>query len=234
MTTYKSYQEAKILNQGFDIYLNQDGMFEVEPNSNNSKCKPLSHCLSVREFFCKGFRFVEGDYLLNGHGSVRYVGVNAPDGYSYLSVGAANQRSEADSDWYVLKSEQLDNKGELKSKPKTRTEYEKVDLNDAVKIIDDEMSNESNLYFRCSEGDIVPISQISGCDLIMNRHKLVRKVEKEITWQDELKDFLSGTKYLSEDCPIVLDCDDGYRRKEWDSEFISMCHHIASITDKPE
>lgn len=117
------------------------------------------------------------------------------------------------------------------SKPKTRTEYEMFDFNDTMKIIDGEVSVESNLYFKWGESNIVPTSQISGYDLILNRHKLVRKVEKEITWQDEFSDILS-----IDGCEVNDGFDGGlFINGEVSKEtLLKAIYHIASITDKPE
>jgi hypothetical protein len=131
-----------------------------------------------------------------------------------------------------------DEKGELKSKPKTRTEYEKVTQ---------ENTTPKQLCEMIINGDYFCDSEHCGGSYeyrdVMARYarkseSLYRKVEKEITWQDELKDFLVRPRpvdmnepHMRDVFPMTKDCKLG---DMYVVDVIKMCHLIESITDKPE
>jgi len=58
--------------------------------------------------------------------------------------------------------------------------YEQVSFDSTISSIDDDICIESDLYFAWSHSNIVHVSEISGKDLLMNRHKLCRKIEPEV------------------------------------------------------
>jgi hypothetical protein len=77
MTTYNSYEAAKIANPECEIYqLERNGLFAhcdhhkaelvrfVEFDSAGIKCNPAGHCMTVEEFLETGHKFVEGDICL--------------------------------------------------------------------------------------------------------------------------------------------------------------------------
>lgn len=78
-------------------------------------------------------------------------------------------------------------------KPKTHTVYEKVEFKTAWEAL--KMSVEEGLY--TTDNNML----LAGDERILKRFhrgdEFARKVEKEITWQDELKEYLDGCQNLS-------------------------------------
>ncbi|CAM0032284.1 hypothetical protein VPHK122_0087 [Vibrio phage K122] len=111
MTTYNTYQEAKIANPECDIYatkISMGGRVEVfgvyviigNITSNYHICDPSKYCMTVERFLADGYRFVKGDIYLNSNGRTLGV-VNIPD-YN-------NERSTIDCDLYILRAAALEN-----------------------------------------------------------------------------------------------------------------------------
>ncbi|CAM0025702.1 hypothetical protein VPH95E331_0086 [Vibrio phage 95E33-1] len=111
MTTYNTYQEAKIGNPNEDIYatkVSMGGRVEVfgvyviigNITSNYHICDPSKYCMTVEKFLADGYRFVKGDIYLNSNGRTLGV-VNIPD-YN-------NERSTIDCDLYILRAAALEN-----------------------------------------------------------------------------------------------------------------------------
>ncbi|AUR89500.1 hypothetical protein NVP1123O_71 [Vibrio phage 1.123.O._10N.286.48.F3] len=74
----------------------------------------------------------------------------------------------------------------IPAKPKrTKVEYVPVTFESTIGNVDGDVMIESDLYFQWSESNVVPVSEVTGRDLIMNRHKLVRRIETEISERDE-------------------------------------------------
>lgn len=55
--------------------------------------------------------------------------------------------------------------------------YEKVDFDKTIEMIDGDFCIYSDLFFMWSETNVVPINQVTGKDLVLNRHKLHRRIE---------------------------------------------------------
>ena len=131
------------------------------------------------------------------------------------------------------------------SKPnRTKTEFVKVDKN-----------AEGGKYWECArdfaEGgceffaDGNKYLPVTNNDCLLANYKaglLYRKVENEATWQDEVKEYLSNCKDLTECVKLVVFtskpdggfCEDTGEWIRLQGEFIGLCHLVAELADKPE
>ena len=151
-----------------------------------------------------------------------------------FDVVAIAKHPEVEGDCvYALKNEDgeflfNDRLGGMKvvSQKQTRTEYVKV----ADSIFDLEAEFDAGeLYFPHSSGwDVIKDEEMFLTRLFENR--VYRKVEREITWQDEVELFIescsesSGEKYNVS----IIDSDCGMNLS--DAEFIEMCHKVYHLT----
>lgn len=77
MKTYNTYQDAKIANPEYDIYIH-GGLFVAEKDIGQSlhtykyrgffKCNPADYCMTVEQFLRCGHKAVEGDWFMIGSG----------------------------------------------------------------------------------------------------------------------------------------------------------------------
>ena len=103
MTTYNSYQEAKIANPDSEIY-KFDKSFTCDSNRFGQSfplCNPADHCMTVEKFLGDGHKFVGWDVYLNSDGRTLGV-VNIPE-YN-------NKRSTIDCNSYILRAAALEEK----------------------------------------------------------------------------------------------------------------------------
>jgi hypothetical protein len=159
-----------------------------------------------------------GDLYLIGNGEVDGVSgeiLREKQGSSLTLGGVGPTAAEA--------TEALRAMGDaVNSKPSTKAEYVKV----TGSIFDLKDDFESGLLSSDDCGDYVVTCELQLAELLYDStESLYRKVETEITWQDELKD-----KYPTIDFNRLDDgggCDLG----SWSTkEFIEMCHLVASLT----
>ncbi|CAH9013165.1 hypothetical protein VPHF35G1_0085 [Vibrio phage F35 g1] len=77
MTTYNTYQEAKIANPESEIYKLASGYIATKEPQGISvhKCNPADHCMTVEEFLADGYKFELGDVCLDGYGEVVNIDV---------------------------------------------------------------------------------------------------------------------------------------------------------------
>lgn len=115
MTTYNTYQEAKIANTEESIYttkISMNGKREVfgvydiiaDITLNYYTCSPADYCMTVEKFLADGHNFVEGDVYLNIQGDVRVVSSNK----EWIDV--LNGKSAMDNKRYILRAEALEEK----------------------------------------------------------------------------------------------------------------------------
>lgn len=122
---------------------------------------------------------------------------------------------------------------------KTRTEWVKAE--DELWVLENEFKN-GELYSKKCNGDYNQIVTLTLLALSLVCKNLYRKVEKEIDWRVEAKDYLDKCKHLTPMCDISLciaepKSDDKDDLKEWlelQKESIGLCHLVAELTDKPE
>ena len=196
MTTYNSYQDAKIANPDADIYKYRDnyqsGDTPCRANERWVKCRPSGYCMTVEEFLAKGHKFVEGDVILNFNFKTELHVEFIYNEY----LGAYNDPDKGDSSRYILRAAALESKmntdrleTQSEEQPK-RVKYKKLSFNsawEAVKAFED--GNE--LYTKRSHKDFVLIDNAQ--DVLRFLYDL--HIEKEITESDE---FIEAIQRLQE------------------------------------
>ena len=115
MTTYNTYQEAKISNPESNIYI-QAGEFLPEKSIRPSPwtydfrglalCNPADYCMTVEKFLADGNKFVEGDFILD-EGSVYLVTDCKTQNYWY-ETESANEPDCDDNRRHVLHAAALE------------------------------------------------------------------------------------------------------------------------------
>ncbi|AUR96995.1 hypothetical protein NVP1236O_03 [Vibrio phage 1.236.O._10N.261.52.C4] len=218
MTTYNTYQEAKVANPKGDIYkLDRQGCFvcsehggvEVvmftDYDSIGVKCSHEDYCMTVEEFLADGHKFFDGDKCIDEEGYVIALAGHhtwgQPDGHNEYR--------------YVLRA------AALEEKPKP-TKFVKVE--ESIFDLKNELER-GELYY-------MNMAHYNKCEAwqelahFMIEGELYRQVE--IDWRDEVR-----AKYPAID---FRDVDgEGYHDVgSWDSDsFIRLCHLVASLTENP-
>jgi hypothetical protein len=103
MTTYNTYQEAKIANTNCEIFT--DGNIFVNEYSSSfyydmKKCHPKDYCITLEKFLACGYKLVADDEWLDKDGDVMRV-------YDYSASGV-NEPHEFDNERYILKAKVLE------------------------------------------------------------------------------------------------------------------------------
>lgn len=188
MTTYNTYQEAKIANPEREIYTGGNGFASGDGFALNAirtvqlsvldsyKCNPADYCMTVERFLADGYEFVEGDVFINSLGKVKTVTNNEK------WISTLNLRGFGDDERYILRAAALEEK-----KPRTKVEYvpcEYIDAWEPVKAYcdGDELFNEHNNKVSCPE--VALKLWIHG--------KLYRRIETPMTERDELLEALQS------------------------------------------
>lgn len=100
MTTYNTYQEAKIANSGSAIFTNGQ-IFAIarsaKPLSLMKRCHPKDYCMTLEKFLADGYKLVTGDEWLDADGDVVRV--------KYI---VNNKPNELDNERYILKAKALE------------------------------------------------------------------------------------------------------------------------------
>lgn len=83
MTTYNTYQEAKIANPESDISASISRVFAPSSYVSNvllsgcvqgwDRCNPADYCMTVEKFLADGNKFIEGDLIINTFGNVNKI-----------------------------------------------------------------------------------------------------------------------------------------------------------------
>ena len=188
MTTYNSYEEAKIANPNNEIIQskNLDNLFralEVGVYTGWNVCNPADHCMTNNDFIKSGNKILPGDIVLDD-GNFIVVKTSG-------DVETYNQIVKGDDVTFILRAAAL-------NKPKrVKVEYVKVDFEKTIEMIDGDFCIHSDLFFMWSETNVVPINQVTGKDLILNRHKLCRRIETPIEWWEDAVDFAKQCKHVN-------------------------------------
>jgi hypothetical protein len=151
MTTYNTYQEAKIANpdceivttaskwtggfdfigkfQALDKYNNEEGYAThiVDGKHGWAKCNPADYCMTVEKFLADGYKFVKGDVVFD-FGDVVSIDTE-------FDVETYNKTDKMDDRRYTLRAAALEEK-----KPRTKVEYVKCEFKhawEAVKAFED-------------------------------------------------------------------------------------------------
>ena len=190
MTTYNTYQEAKIANPECEIYqLERNGLFAhcdhhkaelvrfIEFDSAGIKCNPADYCMTVEKFLADGYRFVDGDLYIDWKGCVRGVGMIGH------SVDACNDvRYIEDSlGSYILRAAALEEK-----KPRTKVEYVKSDIESRGRALD-AFDGEVEL-FELVDGEYKQVTNES--DAISKWRNLYERIETPMTEREAFVEAL--------------------------------------------
>lgn len=210
MTTYSTYQEAKIANPELEVYRadfggvfisNDDlGSFarftDFNPPVDVAKCNPADYCMTVEGFLGDGHKFVDGDAYLDGFNNIQVVG-------ELISHEPASCPGSGDEFRYVLRAAALEQKEEkptlkiseeyigamrgaiMQEKPKrTKVEWEKVEFE---KVSDVALACESGEGFYCenSNGEKSLLGMYGAISMHRHSDSLYRRIETEITERDE-------------------------------------------------
>lgn len=102
MTTYNSYEAAKIANPDKEILTDHKKVeFTAELGLNYyHKCNPADYCMTVERFLGDGHKFVEGDVYLETDGDTYDVEINFVD--------MMNEMHELDCHRYILRAAALE------------------------------------------------------------------------------------------------------------------------------
>tara|TARA_B100001105_G_scaffold124157_1_gene99519 strand:- start:3134 stop:3952 length:819 start_codon:yes stop_codon:yes gene_type:complete len=130
MTTYNSFEAAKIANPEEDIYKLEDGSFATGSWLQKSNfgeytftlCHAKDYCMSLEEFRDSDKKFIAGDYFLSVSGRVVLIVED--------DVSIANRMTSVEGQRFVLCAAAL----EEKEKPKTESDYDKG-MREAMKKI---------------------------------------------------------------------------------------------------
>ncbi len=193
MTTYNSYEAAKIANPDSDIYVLSRktalmvGKFQAINDAPTShfasgwtKCNPADHCMTVERFLADGHKFVEGDIYLNSNGRTLGV-VNIPD-YN-------NERSTIDCGLYILRAAAL----ETKEPKRTKESYKKLDFNHAWEAVK-HIENGGSFFVKKTEGLSpfwVEISHLQGA--VADWKFAHERIETPIEWWEDASEFINQT-----------------------------------------
>ena len=222
MTTYNSYQEAKIANPDSEIVTtgpkwkynpdlkwkfeklvedDDEGEAHALEDSAWVKCRPSGYCMTVEEFLAKGHKFVDGDVILNFHFNTELRVEVIYNEY----LGDYNDPDKGDSSRYILRAAALENKmntdrleTQSEEQPKrVKVEYLKVDfVSDKEKA---EAFIEGGLRYLTHgeirgdlESDTIPVTRL---DELLCGNSIYRRIETEITERDE---FIQGYLELAD------------------------------------
>ncbi|AUS00347.1 hypothetical protein NVP1273O_70 [Vibrio phage 1.273.O._10N.286.54.C7] len=130
MTTYNTYQEAKIAHPESEIYFIGNEQYRTgewidQYNFGRSSfvlCNPADHCMTVEKFLADGHKFVDGDYYSDMFGDPQCVG-------GYFPPSDVNKPDSDDKKRYILRAAALEN-------IPTETPEEKEVL-DSIESVDD-------------------------------------------------------------------------------------------------
>lgn len=126
-------------------------------------------------------------------------------------------------------------------KPRAKVEYELIKFKfswKAVRAFEDgeALYTDENYMDKPDEPSYVEVPNAIACHRCHNAQNLYRKVETEITWSELVGDILRESNLLSCNHTLgnMINNDGSKLDNHLESEFLKICHLIASMTDKPE
>lgn len=208
MTTYNTYQEAKIANPTETIYqLSSNGKFisceldagRIRDEINDSdavKCNPADHCITLEKFLADGHKLVEGDVICD-RVTTKNITKNIAD--------AMSSKSRADSRIFILRAAAL----ETKEPKRTKVEWECVHHSEAVHYFGVEgfhLYDEPNGSEYNELQDYINNLQDNGTS------SLYRRIETEITEREEfietygkLRNEFANQSEVVDFCEFMID-----------------------------
>ncbi len=197
MTTYNTYQEAKIANPESEIYVLSRktalmvGKFQaindapsIHFASGWTKCDPSKYCMTVEKFLADGHKAVGGDWIIDYCGN---VWMNMTDsGAHNVNNFTGNKARES----YILRAAAL----ETKEPKRTKVEHVKWNFEcawHAIKAFEDG----EKLYTKKSSEDFVLI--YNAPDVLRYLYDLHERIETPIEWWEDAAEFMSELAELS-------------------------------------
>ena len=207
MTTYNSYEAAKIANPEYAIFEYQRNfgtdeeilylLDKLDVQSRAMKeCNPADHCMTVEKFLADGHKFVEGqgDAYIDSKGIVRFIG---DEGYSKYACSDVRNIHKAHSA-FILRAAAL----ETKEPKRTKEIYEKVEYSHAWEII---KLYEDGVELFKTDSDELQIERINSIALrAQSGYSFYQRIETPIEWWEDANDLLGELANLSLDDDGVL------------------------------
>lgn len=170
----------------------KEHLYYIYANNNESNREKLSALCDSVGINCldnENFKFIEIYSCDNGDSDdFELLDTNTPDSTSrFLSSDDIDEMLHATA-LEEKKPNQYESVAKDLPKKRTKVEYVSVKFEETMGMFGDEIEIESDLFFQWSENNVVHVSEISGKDLIMNRHKLIRRTETPMTEQEEFID----------------------------------------------
>ena len=176
MTTYNSYEAAKIANPDKEVITRRSNEFKAldcKFNVGWRSCNPADYCMTVEKFLVDGNKFTKGDLHICSEGYVHPV----------LFVDSDyNKPSNCDNNYYILRAAALEEK-----KPRTKVEYVKCEFDsawEAVKAFEDG----EKLYTKRSHKDYILID--NAPDVLRFLYDLHERIETPMTEREEFIEVL--------------------------------------------
>ena len=215
MTTYNTYQEAKIANPDKEIIrFDKQDEFKAVGNDELSaylttwtKCNPADHCMTVEKFLADGCKFVEGDVILSGS-NLKEISKNVID--------TMNMPSYCDKHTYILRAAALEGRANLESaiesvsrsqfdeivkmtpvysKPRTKVKYVKLNVNDEGgkfwEVARDWSEGNADFRFMRGNGDYDLIDSNEELLKLYTNRKLYRRIETTMTEREAFVEALN-------------------------------------------
>ncbi len=199
MTTYNTYQEAKIANPDQDIYNDTHGKFRPIKDAPTSHfangwelCKPQNYCMTVERFLVGGHRLEIDDWVIGVRGLTFQISSNEIDEWNVKSV------TPMDSKLYILRAAAL----ETKEPKRTKESYEKVEfikLSDAALAVD-----AGNIQFNKFGNQPIDDKALALHYYNNGTLSFYRRIETPIEWWEDANDLLGDLANLSLDDDGVL------------------------------
>ncbi len=201
MTTYNTYQEAKIAmpnacicvfkNEGKDTFFGTPTREGTTLHNGSKFAEPQDYCMTVERFLADGYKFIEGDLYLEAYGKIREV--YSTDSY-IMDLKAAGDYSR-----YILRAAAL----ETKEQKRTKVEYiQEGSFKEVLKCaIDGEVfySKDGNGEFKFDASRLLFINH-NGADVDISHlteHCFYRRIETPIEWWEDAAEFMSELAELS-------------------------------------
>ena len=169
MSTYTTYPAAKIANPDSP----------ARPGEKWELCNPADYCMTVKQFFDAGHKFVEGDMYVT-EGAITPVNVGTDWG-----VEQCNEPHDDDDNCYVIKAKALEETNTIPTETQEEKEaldaiektyrYEKV--TDSIFDLKEEFER-GELYFAWL-GNPEPVSNSVGYDKITDEKMLLCRYEEK-------------------------------------------------------
>ena len=187
MTTYNTYQEAKIANPCDDICVINKCEFQSEKETplrcdidEWKLCNPADYCMTVEQFLKAGHKFKVGDLYLSVDGCVITTVISHFRGKTVSAYDLNNSTDMTGADkCFILRA------AALEEKPKrVKVEYVKVDLSLIEKI--EIVKSGERLYLNRTGSTWICESDIKSWEIgSLEKKDFYRQVKTEISERDE-------------------------------------------------